>query len=270
MILATEEREEKNAQRGKERRNQRENDHDPTEKDEGNLHNKGPIRGKNKYAYKQTLKATSKSTAGNGNTKRRETWHRALRNLRNLSKGACPRRSGSDTGITQWLQTPPLRPPRKRAPQRASPRARRSSEARKRRAGDFFRRKKLACFLGGVMRLGRMAARPNAYRAAQEAPGTDNSQRGNIKYKEELQLATINCSGIGITEWETNIKRIGENHIVILALQDTHPNKQTPRYRRTDPFTSVPPTSFQQPCSWGKREGQGKGNVRGDMHYLGA
>ena len=111
----------------------------------------------------------------------------------------------------------------------------------------------------------RLAARPNAYRAAQEAPNTDARKRGNsehIEYKKEIQLATINCSGIGITEWETNIKLIGENHIDILALQETHLNQNSTL--KKNKFLYMFASDFiPKPMQPGQLKGKGKGRGKG-------
>ena len=43
-----------------------------------------------------------------------------------------------------------------------------------------------------------------------------------MKYGAELDIATINATGLGITEWENTIRIIHKHRIELLALQETH------------------------------------------------
>ena len=112
---------------------------------------------------------------GERDSKRRDNWHNTIRGLRGgPARGAAARPRDYPSGRQH-----PLSPSRDRASRRASTWQRRSGEARKKRARDFFRRKKLARSLDGGKRSEPLASGPTAHRDAQEAPKQDNSNGGN-------------------------------------------------------------------------------------------
>ena len=62
---------------------------------------------------------------------------------------------------------------------------------------------------------------------AQETQKQEHTKGGKLNYGAELKIATVNATGIGITEWENTIRTIHKDHIELLALQETHINSNS-------------------------------------------
>ena len=80
---------------------------------------------------------------------------------------------------------------------------------------------------------------------------------GKLKYGAEPNIATINATGLGITEWENTIKTIHKNRIELLALQETHTdsNSTLDKDKYTFIFSS---NHIPKPT----QKGKGKGKIR--------
>ena len=67
-----------------------------------------------------------------------------------------------------------------------------------------------------------MASDPEAYDDAQDPHKNNSSVVQYLGLRRIVYLATLNCSGIGITEWDTRIQEMKDQGIDIVALQETH------------------------------------------------
>ena len=83
-----------------------------------------------------------------------------------------------------------------------------------------------------------------------------------MPYGQTLNIATTNCSGLGITEWDTTISVMGTHSIGMLALQDTHiSHNATLRNKSLYTFSS---DHTPKPTP---NKGRGKGKKGGGMTW---
>ena len=152
---------------------------------------------------------------------------------------------------------PLLSPPRDTSKSHGLSRLRRSAVARKRRAEKLFFKKKLARASDGGEAVDPLAPGSAAYTGAQGTQNQKPTTGGKLKYGAELKIATVNATGIGITERENTIRTIHKQHIEILALQETHVDNNSTQEK--DKYTFIFSSNhIPKPTHKGKGKGQGQ------------